>query len=195
MSMEVREGRRLQFGTYGDSRVITRAQVGQKVALGADQLLCGTNRTRRGTNAKIRKLHGRGGAFPVIGDKLVCLRNNKEKQLMNGGLWSVKDVGEPDTHGVIEMNVLSLDNPLIDYPVGITVPIEFFYGNEDTLDWGKRRDFDEFDYSYALTVHKSQGSQWDDVLVFDESRVFRDEARNHLYTAITRAAERVTVAL
>jgi len=42
-------------------------------------------------------------------------------------------------------------------------------------------------------VHKSQGSQWDNVVVFDESRTFREDAAKHLYTAVTRAAEKVTV--
>ena len=37
-----------------------------------------------------------------------------------------------------------------------------------------RRDSDEFDYGYALTVHKAQGSQWDYVVLFDESRAFRE---------------------
>ena len=53
--------------------------------------------------------------------------------------------------------------------------------------------FHEFCHGYALTVHKSQGSAWDNVLLFDESRVFRENADKHLYTGITRAAEKVTV--
>ena len=49
----------------------------------------------------------------------------------------------------------------------------------------------EFDYGYVLTVHKSQGSQWGKVLVLDE---WRGSGRTQwLYTAITRAAESVTV--
>jgi len=43
-------------------------------------------------------------------------------------------------------------------------------------------------------VHKSQGSQWNSVVVLDESFVFKQDAARHLYTAITRAAERVVVA-
>ena len=48
-------------------------------------------------------------------------------------------------------------------------------------------------YGYALTVHKSQGSQWERVMVFDESALFREHRDRHLYTAITRAAKSVTV--
>lgn len=44
-------------------------------------------------------------------------------------------------------------------------------------------------------THKAQGSQWDSVLVLDESKTFDADAPRHLYTAITRAADRVTVVL
>lgn len=72
---------------------------------------------------------------------------------------------------------------------------EFFLGTEDKLAWNDRRGFQEFDYGYAMTVHKSQGSQWNNVMVFDESRTFREDAQRWLYTAVTRAAERVTVVI
>jgi hypothetical protein len=51
-----------------------------------------------------------------------------------------------------------------------------------------------FAFGYAITCHNSQGSQWDSVLVFDESKVFRQDRCGWLYTAITRAADRVVVA-
>ena len=45
----------------------------------------------------------------------------------------------------------------------------FFSGEEDALSWPERRQFDEFTFGYCLTVHKAQGSQWDNVYLFDES--------------------------
>ena len=53
-----------------------------------------------------------------------------------------------------------------------------------------RRESDEFDYGYALTVHKAQGSQWDDVMLFDESYAFREHRARWLYTGVTRASRR-----
>lgn len=50
-------------------------------------------------------------------------------------------------------------------------------------------------FGYTITCHKAQGSQWPNVFIFDESHVFREDRAKHLYTAITRAAERVTVVL
>ena len=61
------------------------------------------------------------------------------------------------------------------------------------MPWTQRKGADEFDYGYALTVHKSQGSQWDNIVLFDESFMFREHASRWLYTAVTRAAERIIV--
>jgi exodeoxyribonuclease-5 len=56
-----------------------------------------------------------------------------------------------------------------------------------------RRQHAEFCYGWAQTVHTAQGSQYDDVLLFDESKQFGSDASKHLYTAITRAAKTLTV--
>lgn len=200
MSMDIREGRGLAPGQYGDSIVVRRSGVDKDwmrdAVLGSDQVLCGLNRTRQTYNQRIRELKGLLGIAlqeswtPVDGDRLVCLRNNKDKNLFNGGLWTatrVQAMGEK-----FQIRVESLDEPGTS-PVDITVPAQFFNGTEGELDWRKRREADEFTYGWALTCHKSQGSQWDNVLVFDESRAFREDASKWLYTAVTRAAERVTV--
>ena len=75
------------------------------------------------------------------------------------------------------------------------VPYQFFTGGEKDLDWRVRKQSDEFTYGYAMTVHKSQGSQFDNVVLFDESAIFRDQQAQHQYTGVTRAAERVTVVI
>lgn len=49
------------------------------------------------------------------------------------------------------------------------------------------------EWGWAITAHKSQGSQWDKVLVFDESWAFREDKAKWLYTAITRAAKELTI--
>jgi len=54
----------------------------------------------------------------------------------------------------------------------------------------------EATFGYAITCHKSQGSQWDKVLVWDDGfgKKTRQESSRWLYTAITRAAERLVIA-
>jgi ATP-dependent exoDNAse (exonuclease V) alpha subunit len=77
--------------------------------------------------------------------------------------------------------------------VKVSVRRECFTGGIEELDWQQRKRYDEFDYGYVLTVHKAQGSQWDDVVLFDESFAFSDSRDRWLYTGITRAAKRLTV--
>jgi exodeoxyribonuclease-5 len=68
-----------------------------------------------------------------------------------------------------------------------------FFESEEEIPYTLRRDSDEFDFGYALTVHKAQGSQWNDMVLFDDSRAFREHRSRWLYTGITRAAERITI--
>lgn len=197
MSMDIREGNRLRRGQYGESLVISREDVDQakmrELVLSADQLLCGMNRTRTAFNRRIRDLKGLTGSsetwHPSVGDRLICLRNNRAKHLFNGGLWEVDEV--QDKMGRLDMVVTSLDEKRD--PTKIEVFEEFFNGTEAGLDWRERKETQEFTFGWAITCHKSQGSQWDNVIIFDESGAFREARTNWLYTAVTRAAERVTV--
>ena len=60
---------------------------------------------------------------------------------------------------------------------------------------GRGPKLDECDFGACLTVHKAQGSSWDDVTVVDDSACFREHKAKHLYTAITRAERGLTVLL
>ena len=77
--------------------------------------------------------------------------------------------------------------------VEVQVLKQFFEGAEEEIPFILRRESDEFTYGYALTVHKAQGSQWDNLVLFDESYAFREHRSRWLYTGLTRAAERITV--
>ena len=50
-----------------------------------------------------------------------------------------------------------------------------------------------FEFAYAITCHKAQGSEFDFVVVFDESRAFGEESGRWLYTAITRAKDKLLI--
>jgi exodeoxyribonuclease-5 len=52
----------------------------------------------------------------------------------------------------------------------------------------------DFAYAYAITCHKAQGSEWNKVLIFEEGFPFEtEEHKRWLYTAVTRAAEKVVI--
>ncbi|MCZ8099813.1 MAG: AAA family ATPase [Burkholderiales bacterium] len=192
MSMTVREGGRLDHGAHGESRVIARSEIDASAVLRTDQVLVGTNKTRRLYNRRIRELMGFRDPMPAAGEKLVCLRNDRKKGLLNGGLWTVKELREPQK-GQVRMTVVPDEDAGRRKGVKVKVLREFFEGGDEDIPWLLRRDTDEFTYGYALTVHKAQGSQWDDVVLFDESWAFREHRDRWLYTALTRAAQRITV--
>jgi exodeoxyribonuclease-5 len=129
------------------------------------------------------------GDSPWVGERLVCLRNNKQKGLLNGGMWTVKG-RHAKKRGMLRLDLTPEDGGRT---ARVSVLPEFFTGEADALPWPKRRRSDEFDYGYALTVHKAQGSQWDEVVLFDESYAFREHRLAWLYTGVTRAAQRLTV--
>ena len=93
LSEAVRSGGELRVGDYGETRVIPRSAIDPAQVLGADQVLVGVNRTRRAYNQRMRDLKGFREPLPVAGDRLVCLRNDRTKGLINGGLWRVETLG------------------------------------------------------------------------------------------------------
>ena len=191
LSMQVRNGERLALGQYGLTNVVRRDGFDPQRALETDQILVGRNATRRAYNARLRQRRGFDSPLPLTGDKLVCLRNNRRKGLFNGGLWNVAE--KPKTRRQILRLHLKADEGFAGKGVKVSVRPECFTGELETLDWQMRKKHDEFDFGYVLTVHKAQGSQWDDVVLFDESFAFPESRARWLYTGITRAAKRLTV--
>ena len=191
LSEIVRTGGELKEGAYGETRVTGRAGIDAAQVLAADQVLVGVNRTRRAYNQRIRDLSGFKEPQPVAGDRLVCLRNDRTKGLINGGLWRVEALGGMQKDFV--KMTLKPEDEGARASVKVAVLKQFFEGTDGDLAWPLRRESDEFDYGYALTVHKAQGSQWDDVMLFDESFAFREHRARWLYTGLTRAAKRLTV--
>src|SRR3979490_2440514 len=90
LSMDIRAGKSLVEGQYGETQVVRRGDLDPKRVIGADQVLVGRNVTRRAYNMRLRERRGLKGALPIAGDKLVCLRNNRQKRLFNGGRGVLK---------------------------------------------------------------------------------------------------------
>jgi exodeoxyribonuclease-5 len=189
--MEIRAGEYLEPGRYGETEVVPKAKLDPQLVLDADQVLVGRNNTRRSYNARLRERRGFEGEMPSAGDKLVCLRNNRKKALFNGGLWRVKSRTKSKS-AILSMR-LSPDEDFGSRVTKVSVRADCFSGGVEDIPWEQRRPYDEFDYGYVLTVHKSQGSQWDDVVLFDESFAFQDSRARWLYTGITRAAKRLSI--
>ncbi|MBW6422639.1 ATP-dependent RecD-like DNA helicase [Rhizobium sp. XQZ8] len=192
LAMDVREGKELMYGDYGTAKVISRNEVTQPLVLEADQVLVGTNKTRKRYNQRLRELKGFTADYPQSGDKLVCLRNDQVKGLLNGSLWQVMSSSRETVKPGINLMIKPEDDDMDRGAAKIKL-LKQAFETEEEIPWTMRKRYDEFDYGYALTVHKAQGSQWNNVVLFDESWAFRDTRERWLYTAITRAAETLTI--
>lgn len=192
MSMLVRNGKELPRGNYGESRVISQYNFDSKDVINAEQVLCGMNKTRLMANDRIRELKGYSPTEPVVGDRLVCLKNNRKMGLLNGSLWDISQIKKRYKE-TTQMVVKPIDAGMSVNPVPIYIHDHYFRGTENALDWKVAKQYNPFTYGYVLTTHKAQGSQWKDVLLFDESSAFRDDRYRWLYTAITRASEKITI--
>ena len=205
MSMDIREGKPLLPGRYGESLIMRRSNapaVREEIRehiLGADQVICGMNKSRELYNRRIRTLKGLldpdDPFMPSPGDRLICLKNDHEEGLLNGALWEAEEIeigqrkyGDP----FFDIRMRSIDEPDRDPQRFPCLPHQFS-GREKDLSWKEQRGYQQFTFGWAITCHKAQGSQWDWPVIFDESGAFREHSRNWIYTAITRAAERVTL--
>jgi len=193
LAMHVREGKEIMHGDWGTAQVISKNEVTQPLVMEADQVLVGTNRTRRRYNQRLRELKGFETDYPQSGDKLVCLRNDPAKGLLNGSLWQVMSSSKETVKPGINLMIRPEDDDMDRGAAKIKLLKAAFENLDEEIPWSTRKRYDEFDYGYALTVHKAQGSQWNNVVLFDESWAFRDTRERWLYTAITRAAETLTI--
>ena len=200
LATDIREGRSFSLGGDENCRVIPWSAAVAEVTLGHDQILCGKNVTRHRMNQRVRKLKGITSEMPVIGEKLVCLRNDRIKKLLNGSLWKIHSVPERQSkkdniENCFCFEVVPEDIETEATGLRVRVKNEFWNGTDADLQYTDKRGTEEFTFGYALTCHKSQGSQWDSVIVFDEAAVFREDAWRWRYTAVTRAAKRLTMVI
>jgi len=157
-------------------------------------ILCGYNHTRKKLNNYIRTELGIETAEPTVGDRVICLRNNHQKGISNGMLGIIIKIKRLDIHWYDAE--IAMDDNKEKYQGLISVKQ---FGSDTTLNFTNRRSKimkgDLFDFGYALTVHKAQGSQAKKVILFEErfSKMDDTDWKRWLYTAITRAEEELLI--
>jgi exodeoxyribonuclease-5 len=193
LAMQVREGREIMHGDYGTAQVIGKNDVDRDMVLEADQVLVGINRTRRRYNQRLRELKGFDQTYPQAGDKLVCLQERSRQGPAQRFALAGDDLVEGNRQTRHQPAVRPEDDDMDRGSAKIKLLKSAFDDPDLEVPWQTKKRYDDFDYGYALTVHKAQGSQWNSVVLFDESFAFRDSRERWLYTAITRAAERLVI--
>ena len=207
LSMLAREGKRIDYGNYGNNvRVIRKNTDFDKYLLTSGMVITTTNDLRDELNLYMRQeLLGRDNPLPVVGDKLICRKNNWD-EVLNGiplvnGL--VGKVVNP-----VEVSRDDKDLFLMDFrPEGFKnrhfEQLECNVKMFSPIDSKERRDIigdryepgNKFEYGYAITTHLSQGSQAEEVLYYYEPWGKEELRRQLLYTGITRAEEELTLVL
>ena len=217
LTMDIRDYKAPEYFKGEEIQIVRPNEVVTGMYDWADQIICGTNRKRHEINGYMRQAADRGPE-PELGDKVICCRNCWEtldmegnNALVNGtigfigqfslGYQSYPIYGFPQVP-VMYTQVLTnedgiFDNVIIDYQA--LKEGKPFLTSEQAYQIYRRQDLRntepvEFNYGYAITGHRAQGSEWDKVLVFEERFPFdKTEHARWLYTSCTRASDKLVL--
>lgn len=190
---QVRNKIMLEAGEYGSSKVHTKMT--KELFMASDQILVGRNITRHSYNSRMRKYLGYGDfKEPHENERLICLKNDRDLGIYNGETFThVKTLPQKYKSNYLNMFLKNDDPDRID--TAVRVHKSFFDDEVPVPDWRGLKGTQEFDYGYAISVHKAQGSQFESPLILDESYCFREDKWRWIYTAISRAIDKVDVVL
>lgn len=220
LTMKIRNGESIPFTKGNEVIVIPRKELVTGHLTWADSIITATNATRHGINQQMRELLGYEGVL-CEGEKTICKRNYWEDcnddgdALVNGTVGKVENCFESFVRIPFYIKNNRHDLPTImcnikpdggSEFIGVNIDKDFLLTEQPCVDWrvayqvGRLRNKigdilpRQITYGYALTCHASQGSEWDKVLVIEESFPFvKEEHKRWLYTAATRAAEKLVL--
>lgn len=221
LTMKIRNGEKIDYFKGNEVWIMPKKDIVDGCLTWADQVICATNKTRIGINDFMRKMNGYEG-LPQSGEKMICLRNYWEDcaengdALVNGTTGIIKNTYESFRMipPYIQSNIRQLDTVCGDFIAddgttfnGVEMDKHMLLTGEKCIDWrlsyklGKMKNKigdivpREFTYGYAITCHKSQGSEWEKVFVIEEDFPFdKVEHARWLYTAATRASHKLVLA-
>ena len=202
LAQRAMQGKPIKLGKYGNNcYVISKDMITDNMMIKSDIIICNRNKTRCELNTYVRHdILKINSDVPKVGEKLMCTQNNWNRcindniYLINGMTGYAKNIYLDTYNGrtlTIDFQPDFIDTDYfkkikIDYANLIASP-----ENRTT----KRSFYDKFEYGYAATVFKVQGSEFDKVFIYDEPYGTSDFRRKALYTAITRAKKFLILAI
>ena len=181
-----------QTSPDGSSTLSIRRVNRADVLLPDYQVICGVHKVRWEVTQLIRSHLGYTTSHPEPGEKLICIQNDREEGIYNGQSAIVTDCSLAANKAHYRMRLL-LEGETIarNFLVSIT-PFEEHVMRCPLAD-PRRTGIQRFDFGYVLTCHKSQGSEYENVVLIDDSAKFREDANRWLYTGITRASKNLII--
>ena len=196
----------LQYGVYGSSCVINKNDLNDYTFLHSDIILTGTNRLRWEINSLFRE-HLLPNIKPNklnIGEKIICRKNNWNKSIndtiyLTNGLSGFVVYVDYEKFDGKKLKIDFRPDFINKSFKNLTIDFEHLFSNPKD-----DKEFDpfnfvlnKFEFANAITVHLSQGSQWPSVLFLKEKMLSmtKETYKKLLYTAITRAEQRITIAI
>jgi len=129
---------------------LPKSKIDNSIYTRVDQLICGRNNTRVEWNRVFREKKfgtGEGMSYVRAKDKVICLKNNRDFGVYNGLIGNV--LGVTDFTMRLKSDEKEWVLPYSDEAWMVEKP-----------ELNHIRDQCVFDYAYAITCHKSQGSEW-----------------------------------
>lgn len=192
---EIRQGRGTSYVSQTDELCIRNKSIKTSDLFGVDQIICAKNTTRQFMNDKIRlSKHLEPKTF-VQDEKIIVLRNNLNEAVFNGMILFVKKIIREEQVGKFTKHLVWTCDCEDEIGKHYELPIwQVPYKNPELIrkDTFIPREVVYSTYGYVITCHKSQGSEWDKLMVFDEwmpPRIW--DMKRWRYTAITRAAKQL----
>lgn len=191
LSREIRERgtyRRRNYLHCNDVEIIRKKEITKQFLKQQefDMILCGTHKQRKKFNHLSRVARGCADqSYPKPGE-LITPADNISSDMARGMIFEVQDCRLVDEE-VTEVKVKGFNEHF-------KVPLEY-WSSESKYNAPKGyREFHWFTFAYAMTVHKAQGSEFDNLLVINENVSYFLNQKRFLYTAVTRAKKRLVLA-
>ena len=203
LSQTILDNRQLRIGIYDNCSVIPKRDLSEAHFLEADAILTQTNKLRGEINTMFRsKLKNFNNMdIPHIGEKIICRKNNWGKHIgdvfLTNGLSGYIDYCDMGTYKNDMINI-DFRADFLEKPYkNLTIDFNTLMSQVGSKDNSNYMYWcDVFEFGYAITTHLSQGSQWDNVLLIVEDINFpKDYMKRLLYTGITRAIKKITIAI